>query len=397
MPGFGSYHFAVLGLSPVARGRGVRTAAAPCSALTGRQGVEGGAGAGRQPRVRTVQQAFPALLLQALVHPLQLEVTYHVWGTARGPRREKILQRRPPRREGRGREPGGPLLSPDRRYQPAGARCCAGQRQHQPDRGVPAASPPPALALPARPPPPSGVPGEGKRSPIPPPSPAGTRPGTRGSGRGGPAGRERWARGGRDGDGTGVCRARPQAAPPAASRRLIYPERVGGSRGAPSPSPGPPALSRPHVPGRFPGTERVRRRPPALSLLRGRGSPRAGPAGEGCPHTPLGARGLQLPSAPSLTAVRVFPQVMFRFPLRSDFCNAPRLGKRPPHIHHAVTGPQLPSTHSLIAVPSFPSLIAGFPLSSDFRHSFIFKVAFPLSVVGVREETLSKAIGCLHF
>lgn len=34
-PGFGSYHFAVLGLSPVSRGRGVRTAAAPSSALTG--------------------------------------------------------------------------------------------------------------------------------------------------------------------------------------------------------------------------------------------------------------------------------------------------------------------------------------------------------------------------
>lgn len=71
-PGFGSYHFAVLGLSPVPRGRGVRTAAAPSSALTGRKGVERGAGAGGQPRVRAVQQAFPALLLQALVHPLQL-------------------------------------------------------------------------------------------------------------------------------------------------------------------------------------------------------------------------------------------------------------------------------------------------------------------------------------
>jgi len=71
-PGFGSYHSAVLGLSPVPRGRGVRTAAAPRSALTGREGVEGGAGAGGQSRVRAVQQAFPALLLQALVHPLQL-------------------------------------------------------------------------------------------------------------------------------------------------------------------------------------------------------------------------------------------------------------------------------------------------------------------------------------
>lgn len=279
VPGFGSYHFAVLGLSPVARGRGIRSAAAPCSALTGRQGVEGGAGAGGQPRVRTVQQAFPALLLQALVHPLQLEVTYHVWGTARGPRREKILQRRPPRREGRGREPGGALLSPDRRYQPAGARCCAGQRQHQPDRGVPAASPPPALALPVRPPPPSGVPGGGKRSPIPPPSPAGTRPSARGApGAAPPAGSA--GRGwGQDGDV-------PRSSTACAVRRFpaVHLSGEGGREpGSALPFPRPPR-SVPAARSRALPRHGARSAPPARPLApEGTGQPPR-TAGRGCLH-----------------------------------------------------------------------------------------------------------------
>lgn len=360
VPGFGSYHFAVLGLSPVARGRGVRTAAAPCSALTGRQGVEGGAGAGGQPRVRTVQQAFPALLLQALVHPLQLEVTYHVWGTARGPRREKILQRRPPRREGRGREPGGPLLRPDRRYQPAGARCCAGQRQHQTDRGVPAASPPPALALPARPPPPSGVPRGGKRSSIPPPSPAGTRPSTRGSARGGPAGRERWAR---RGTGWGRDRDAPRSSTACAARRLPAAHLSGeGGRepGSALPFPRPPS-SVPAARSRALPRHGARSAPPARPLP---------PEGTGQPPRTAGGRGVSPHTSPWAVAAlcsfphccrvfshccRVFPQlcsifhsVLIFVPLRSR--HSPRLGKGPRHIQHTITGAQLPF---LSAVPKF--------------------------------------------
>lgn len=340
VPRFGSYHSAVLGLSPVARGRGVRTAAAPCSALTGRQGVEGGAGAGGQPRVRTVQQAFPALLLQALVHPLQLEVTYHVWGTARGPRREKILQHRPPRREGRGWEPRGPLLSPDRRYQPAGARCCAGSASIS-QTGV---SRPPPLHWPWPCPPgrprPQAFRGKGSGAGSPRPAPRGrgrvraAAPGaTPPAGSAGLGGGTGW---GRDTD-------TPHSSTACAARRLPAAHLSGeGGRepGSALPFPRPPS-SVPAARSRPLPRHGARSAPPARPLPHeGTGQTLHRPTGQGCPFAP--PRGLWLPSGHSLTAVRIFPQLCSIFPyeifvpLRS--LHAPRLGKGPRHIQHAITG-----------------------------------------------------------
>lgn len=71
----------------------------------GRQRVEGraGAGAGGQPGVGAVQQALPALLLEALLHALQMQVAHHVWGArGAGPRLLGGLLHRAP-----GAWPGG--------------------------------------------------------------------------------------------------------------------------------------------------------------------------------------------------------------------------------------------------------------------------------------------------
>lgn len=249
---FCSYPSAVLGLSPLPRGRGVRAAAAP-----GREGVERGAGAGGQPRVRAVQQAFPALLLQALVHPLQLEVPYHVWGAARRPQREKTLRLR---RDGRGRAPGGAPI-PDGRHRPAAARAePSGAGRAGIGRAALRCCPSPGAAPVRR---------DGERRK-----------------RGGPAGRERWA--GSGSASPALLHALFHALPPSA-RRLTAAHLSGeGGRepGSALPFPRPPALPGCTFSGssqagsasasalllsptglRPPGRHEAPRRPPAIAEL----------------------------------------------------------------------------------------------------------------------------------
>ncbi|KAL8180182.1 UNVERIFIED_CONTAM: hypothetical protein K2H54_010055 [Gekko kuhli] len=64
-----------------------RGAGAPGSVFNDarRQGVERGAGAGGQPGIRAVQQAFPVLLFQTVFHALQLEAGAGGFGEGASP------------------------------------------------------------------------------------------------------------------------------------------------------------------------------------------------------------------------------------------------------------------------------------------------------------------------
>lgn len=108
-----SYHSAFLSLLPVPMAQLVGAR----SSQPRRQGVEGRAGAGGQPRVGTVQQAVTALVLEAVIHALQVQVPHHVWGAARAVAPRLLFGGRAPAacggsREQRGRQWGARAQAP---------------------------------------------------------------------------------------------------------------------------------------------------------------------------------------------------------------------------------------------------------------------------------------------
>lgn len=287
-------------------------------------------------------------------------------------------------REGE-RRPGGPpwvpiaatsLPEPGLSLLRGGEPAPAGPGLPRPPSLHPAPAPcPPAAA--ARP---SGGPrGREERADPPAPDPRGMRPFTCGGAQGGPAGRERWARRG-TGPGPGGPRSstgcrRPPARPPPPGGPFI---RRGweGSRGAPSPSPGPPALPRPHILRHFAGGERVWCRPPALSP-----PPPAPPAvapwgvPRQAPHTavpPAFGRGASPPTRHHRAAVSLcwFPSLLSEFSLSSvrflpQFCQ------------------------------TFPSVLIFIPLPPPHLPTQLFPSVS--GRVGMREELFSKTIIPLHF
>lgn len=296
-----------------------------------------------------------------------------------------MLQRRPPQREGRGKETGGPPLSPDRRHQPAGARAepAAGRRASTSRTGAtPAAFPPPGpRALPARRrrPPVRRPPRKGRKGRSPRPRPAGDAAVYV---RRSPGRPRRQGALGAAGDGAGAGRAAfvhrlpPSARPPAASRRPIYPERVGGEPGSALPFSRPPSSA---PAAHFEALRRRRARlvPPARPLAAPPAPPAVAPWGvpRQAPHTavpPAFGRGASPPTRHHRAAVSLcwFPSLLSEFSLSSvrflpQFCQ------------------------------TFPSVLIFIPLPPPHLPTQLFPSVS--GRVGMREELFSKTIIPLHF